>query len=105
MTQKEFAKKPDYEYAKMAQEIANQITIRTYDEVGSHDVTRATTQPEREIIERLAFAAMISYGHRSDCKVESVLDVAEFALHRFIPEANSYDTLYIPLKTVMGLYD
>lgn len=107
MTQKEFAEIGEPDYRMMANEIAQKITIRSHNENGTKDETRPTTKAERQIIKELAFAAMLAYGYRSEesgGSLDSVLDTIEFALRRFIPEANTYDTIYIPLKKAMGLW-
>lgn len=104
MTQREFAELGQDEYQFRANRIAENITIRSYIDGNSNDEVRPTTEIEKRIIKELAYAAMLAYGYRNDGNVDSVLDMAEFALHRFIPEANSYDTLYIPLKKEIGLW-
>lgn len=105
MTQKEFAELGASEYQRKANQIAENITIRSYINGNSNDEIRPTTEIEKRIIGDLAYSAMLAYGYRSNGNVESVLDMAEFSLHRFLPEANSYDTLYIPLKKAMGLWN
>lgn len=107
MTQREFAEISEADYRIMADEIAQKITIRSYNANGTKDETRPTTKTERQIIKELAVAAMLAYGYRNEesgGSLDSILDVTEFALRRFIPEANTYDTIYIPLKKKMGLW-
>lgn len=104
MTPKEFKKYSDENLKAVAKFISCTITIRTYDKKGnSKDEERSSTKPEREIIHNIAYAALWSYRWREDCNVDSILDVAEMTLKMFIPEANGYDTIYLPLKRAMGL--
>lgn len=95
------------EYREMAKAISQKITIRTYDETGSHDNTRKTTKRERQILENIVYAAFVSYAHRSDGNIDSILDMAEFTLMQFIPDVNTYDSIYIPIRvaTKTGLWD
>ena len=102
MTGREFREIHGNDISAMAEKIAESITMRTYDETGSHDVTRPTTAPEREIIKNIAIGALTSYGYRTDQTGSwySILDMAEFTLMHFIPGVNTYDTIYIPLRNV-----
>lgn len=102
MTQKEFSMLSELEYKDIAREISGYITIRTYENGNSRDETYETDERQADIIKAIAFAAFVSYGHRSNANLDSILDMAEFTLHQFIPEANSYDTLYIPIKKAIG---
>lgn len=94
-------KHTDKELHKIANEIAQNITIRSYDEGNSVDTKRSTTKPEAEIISNIAFAALWAYRWRDNVNVDSILDVAEMTFDQFIPEGNGYDTIYLPLKKKM----
>lgn len=85
-------------------EIASKITIRSYENGNSKDTTRESTEPEREIIHRFIYAMFLAYRWNVNSSVDSICDMAEFALHQFIPEANTYDTIYIPFKTAIGVW-
>lgn len=102
MTQNEFSMLNDQDYKDMAREISSYITIRTYENGNSRDETYETNEVQADIIKNIAFAAFVAYGHRTNANLDSILDMAEFTLHQFIPEANSYDTLYIPIKKKIG---
>lgn len=96
MTGREFAEKYN------TSQLAESIVIRDYVDGCSRDTRRAATEPEREIIKNIAYGAMLAYLYRSNGgSIDSILDMAEFTLRQFIPEANTYDTIYIPLRKVM----
>lgn len=102
MTQKEFAEKYNENNLKeIARDIAGSIVIRDYINGNSRDTRRETTPSEKEIIRNIAYGAMLAYGFRSNGgSIDSILDTAEFTLRQFIPNANGYDTIYIPLRKV-----
>ena len=104
MTREEFKNFTEKDLHEIASEIAQNITIRSYDNGSSVDTKRSTTKPEAEIISNIAFAALYAYRWRDNGTVDSILDVAEMALDQFFPEANGYDTIYLPLKKAMGLF-
>ena len=100
MTGREFAEKYNESQLKeIARDIAGSIIIRAYVDGCSRDTRSATTKPEREIIQNIAYGAMIAYSYRGS-SIDSILDMTEFTLMQFIPEANTYDTIYIPLRKV-----
>lgn len=103
MMQEEFKKYTDNDLHNLADDISDNITIRSYINGNSKDIKRPSTKPEKEIISNIAFAALWAYRWRSNGNVDSILDTAEMALDMFIPEVNGYDTLYIPLKRKMRL--
>lgn len=105
MTQKEFLERyPDeVELREMANEFAKEITIRSYKDGSSRDVVRSTTKPEKEIISNIIFAAFISYRYRHNGSLESICDMAEFSMHQFIPEANAYMTVYLPIVNTIDV--
>lgn len=102
MTQREFAEKYNKSQLKeIARDIAGSIVIRDYVNGSSRDTRREATEPEKGIIQNIAYGAMIAYSFRSNGgSIDSILDMAEFTLKQFIPEANTYDTIYIPLRKV-----
>ena len=107
MTGREFAEKyNEAQLKEIARDISESITIRSYNRDGSRDDRRKTTKVEREIIRNIAYGAMLAYSDRSYADdvdgglIDSILDMAEFTLMQFIPEANTYDTIYIPLRNV-----
>lgn len=100
MTGREFGELYNEKQMKeIARDIAGSIVIRTYDSSGSHDTRRETTPEEKTILQNLAYGAMLAYTRRS-CEIDGILDMAEYTLHQFIPEANGYDSIYIPLRKV-----
>lgn len=103
MTQREFAEKYSQAQLKeIARDIAGSIVIRDYINGNSRDTRRETTEPEKEIIRKIAYGAMLAYSYRSgnDGSINAVLDMCEFTLRQFIHECNCYDTIYIPLRKV-----
>ncbi len=96
----EFAQRyNDIELKEIAKDISNSIVIRTYINGSSSDNRRATTKTEKELIQNIAYGAMLAYRFRKT-DLDGILDMAEFTLKQFIPEANAYDTIYIPLRKV-----
>lgn len=104
MTQREFAETTTEYREELAKEIAKTITIRSYKDGCSYDEARPTTLVEENIIFNLVMAAFGAYGYRAEGNVDSILDMAEMSLHRFIPEANAYDSIYIPFKKAVGIW-
>ena len=108
MTNREFAEKyTESQLKKIATDFSSTIVIRSYKEGSSSDIRREATLPEREILQKIIFAAMISYGYRSEKNngsIEAVLDMAEFTCHQFLPECNAYDSVYTPLRQITETY-
>lgn len=92
------------EYMEKAEEISKTITIRTYDNGNSVDTTRESTPEEKEIIFRLAYSAFLAYNFSGGKDENGIFNMAEFCLHQFIPSANSYMTIYIPVKEALRLW-
>lgn len=91
---------------EIAKNVSEEIVIRTYDERGSHDTRRSSTKPEREIIYGVIVGALynLNFNRHSllnDNMTQVVCDTAEFIAGRFLPEANCYDTIYLPLKKII----
>lgn len=97
------------ELQTFAQKIAERITIRTYDNGNSCDVTRTPTHSEFELIYKVAYGALLAFRWRINCSdeaqieahLQSILDCSEFTLNQLIKNCNSYDTLYCPLKAII----
>ena len=104
MTSKEFAEKyTESQLKEIARDYSSSIVIRSYKEGSSSDERREATLPEREILQKIIYAAMVSYGYRSETNggsIDAVLDMAEFICHQFLPEANAYDSVYWPIKYI-----
>jgi len=101
MTQQEFAELGEQEMKRLARENSKEIVIRSYNDGNSSDDRREATPEESEILYRLLYAAMLAYGWRSNGgSIDSILDTAEFVCHQFLPEANAYDSVYIPLRKI-----
>lgn len=101
MTQSEFAEMGEQEMKRLARENSKEIVIRSYHNGNSSDDRREATPEESEILYRLLYAAMLAYGWRSNGgSIDSILDTVEFACGQFLPEANAYDSVYIPLRKI-----
>ena len=110
MTHEEWINKSEDEYKKLAREIAQQITYRTWVDGSSHDETVKANTFESEITYGIIMAAFLAYGRRTNADLKSIIDTAEFAGHFLYnkditgtnEEVNCYDTIYIPLQKTMG---
>lgn len=103
MTGKEFAEKYDENQLKeIARDIAGSVVIRT----DNGDFRRQTTADEREAIKAIGESALCAYSYRKG-DIDGILDMAEFMMHRLVPHANAYTTIYIPLRKVTetGLWE
>ena len=93
---KEFKSEADLK--KVANEIADSITIRSYDERGnSTDATRPTTPEERTIIFRACYAALLGYNwaymaRNSIAAAQAVITSAEFMIGFMLPTCNAFST-------------
>ena len=108
MTSLEFATKyTGRELKEIADSYSNEIVIRSYIDGTSSDDRRETTQVEKEILSKIIYAALISYGYRNEDNggsLDAVLDMAEFTCHQFLPECNAYDTVYIPIRGITDTF-
>lgn len=90
----------------MAEQMAKNITIRTYDRGDSKDEKRSATNDEQKIIYNIAYGALhtLNYGKQmrfSKDMAQAVIDNAEITLDLFIPDCNGYDTMYCPLQAII----
>lgn len=94
---------PESVLRKMAAEIARNITIRTYVDGNSKDERRKSTPAEYEILYKLALSALLGLNHgetarQSKIAEDAIINAIEYTLVLMIPSANSYDSLYTPLR-------
>ena len=87
----------------MAAEIAERITIRTKVDGNTYDNERASTESERDILYKLAYSALLGLNHgeearQSKAAEDAIINAIEFTLILMIPNANSYDSIYLPLR-------
>lgn len=89
----------------LADAIAAHITIRTYVNGTSYDTTRASSDTEHAAIRSVAVGSLLglNYGDaaRSGASDSVVLNTAEFILMQSLRTANTYNTIYNPLKAIL----
>lgn len=99
--------KTEAQLKEIANRIADQVTIRTYDENGeSEDTMREATSEEKEIVFKVAFGSLLglNWGEKrrsSKDEANAIIDTAEFVLGQFLPECNAYLTIYLPLRNAV----
>ena len=86
----------EQELKEYAKEQSKTIVIRTYTNGSSKDERREATKPERKIIESIIYGGLLAIN--SGANVQSVADAGEYIAKLQIPEMNSYDTIYNPIK-------
>ena len=94
---------PETVLRKMAAEISNNITIRKYENGNSEDIRRKSTNTEKDILYKIALSALLGLNHgeaarQSKEAEDAIINSAEFACILMLPDANSYDTIYTPLR-------
>ena len=112
MTTKEFRERYSFkdgtcnELSDLIDKIASTVVIREYISGNSNDVRRETTLDEYRYLYALAEGALLAY-RKDNADIDSILDTVEFVLHGLIPYANTYDSIYIPLRkiTKTGLWE
>ena len=86
----------EQELREYANKKAESITIRSYDENGSSDDRRKTTETEKKIISTIIFGGLLAI--RGGADRQSVQDACEYIGKLQIPEMNGYDTIYNPIR-------
>lgn len=89
---------------------SNEITIRTYVNGNSEDNKRKATAREQATIFNVLYGALLALNHteeaRKDETVENaIINAAEFTLMQFIPNCNTYITIYTPLKNILRTWE
>lgn len=91
---------PETTLRNAAKDLAAEIVIRD----GNGDTRRYSTTPEREILYKIIYSALLTmnYGeHRKTGSDQAILDQAEFNCGCFLPECNGYLTVYLPLQRIL----
>ena len=91
----------------MAAEIAESIVVRTYENGNSHDTRRQTTEKERDILYGLAYSALLGLNHSEESRQsktaeDAIINSFEYACIVMLPDANCYDSMYIPLRKMVA---
>lgn len=87
----------------MAAEIATHITIRTEENGCTRDTQRESTKAEQDTLYKLALSALLGLNHgeearQSKAAEDAIINSIEYTLILMIPNANSYDSIYLPLR-------
>lgn len=98
---------PENILRKMAAEIAENITIRTHEDGNSKDTRRKATKAENDILYKIALSALLGLSHGEEARQskeaeDAIINSAEYACILFLPNANSYDTIYTPLRKTVA---
>lgn len=101
------AHKTETELREMAEAISEEIVIRTIENGNSRDTRRKASKPEKAIIYKIAYGALLALNHGEEVRSsrlaeQSIVDGAEFTIDLFIPDCNGYDTMYRPLKKAIA---
>lgn len=102
--------KTEKQLKEQAAIIAETITIRTYQNGNSEDTKRLSNPQEKNIILNIAYGALLGMNcnekNRASNEIaQAIIDTAEYTLNRFLPDCNSYDTIYCPLKKAVREWD
>lgn len=91
---------PESTLRNAARDLAAEIVIRD----GNDEIRRYSTTPEREILYRITYAALLTLNSGENRKIsaeQTILYHAEFNCNLFLPECNGYLTIYLPLKRIL----
>lgn len=99
--------KKESELKEIAEGISQEIVIRTYENGNSKDIRRKASKPEKDIIFKVAYGALLALNYGEDSRSsrlaeQKIIDAAEFTIDLFIPNCNGYDTMYNPLKKALA---
>ena len=98
------------EMKSFSAEAARSIVIRYTIDGNSEDRRRDTTQEEADVLRRIIYGALLNI--RSGRDIQATADAAEYIAMQFLPgagnrydepHANSYDTIYLPIKKWVSL--
>jgi len=100
---------PESVLRSVAESIASRVTFRMYINGNSHDVMKKSTASVRSAIYPVAYGALLglNYGEegRSSAPAErAILTSSEFTLMHLLPDVNTYDTIYNPLRAALELW-
>jgi hypothetical protein len=87
---------PERVLKEFAEQQAETIVIRNYENGNSKDERRKATKHERETIKTIIYGGLLAIKSNGD--IQSVTDTCEYIAKLQLPEMNGYDTIYIPIK-------
>jgi len=93
----------------IADAISSHITVRTYVNGNSKDVTFDSTSEDRSRLFPVAFGALLGLNYGDENRntpghARAILNASEFILMESLPLVNTYDTIYNPLKAVLDVW-
>lgn len=96
---------PEPKLRYWAEHLARSIVIRTEIDGCTHDDRRPTTQAEHDILYKLALSALLGLNagetnRQSRAAEDAIINAIEYACLLMLPKANSYDTIYNPLRRI-----
>lgn len=94
--------------AIIARRMSRKIVIRSYINGCSADRRRECTNDEQVKLYRVLYAALLSinYCARENADMrKAIMNSAEFTLHQFIPDANTYDSVYNRIRCLLDVWD
>lgn len=99
--------KTETEAKEIANKICETITIRSYNEYGSVDTERPTTDEEKDIMFKIVYGALFTFywDNVTEAKGQAVAYAMEIVFTQFFPNANGYLSIYRPLKEVFKLWE
>ena len=93
-----------------AQISSKEVTIRTYVNGNSEDNKRKATAKEQATIYNIMYGALLALNYteearKNEAAEHAIINMAEFTLMQFIPNCNTYDTIYSPLKRILSTWE
>lgn len=96
---------PETVLKEWAHNAAETVVFHTYVDGYRQDIRKKPTKNQREIMEKIIYGALLGLNwgetNRSETVAEdAILNAAEYMCIVMLPEVNSYDSVYIPLRHI-----